>query len=132
MALAQYVPVIVFAGATGEFLARVTLLDGILLTQENTASISYTVAQTNQQMTATPAPVTGHTNVTVPVDQAISDSLVTTDANWTADTIGYNFSWQVDVTTYPAFAVAGWYTLKFTILPDSGQPLIAAFLVQAI
>ena len=66
------------------------------------------------------------------VDQVVLDQLQA-DSLWTADTLGYNFCHELDVSACQAFPTAGRrYLVEYTLTPTLGQVIKVRFRVYAI
>ncbi len=54
-----------------------------------------------------------------------------TDSLWTVDATGYNFRHVLDVSTSPAFAVAGRrYLVEYQLTPAVGQVIVVRFRIN--
>ncbi len=126
------IPGTVFQGGSATLLARVVGGDGALLTQAGVASARYTVHELDETDPGAATPVSGHADVAVPVASLIHDTLQN-DALWDVDEEGYNFKYVLDVSSQPAFAVAGrLYRITFELTPPSGQVILVRFRVHAV
>ena len=102
------------------------------ITQADIATIRYSVYLLDDQDPDGRTPVTGHSQVTLPVYQVVFNSLQT-DATWTVDAIGYNFRHVLDVSAHPAFAVAGRrYLIEYALTPLSGQVILVRYRINVI
>jgi len=122
----------VFKNGTATLLARVVGGDGQHVTQIDIASVSYSVYLLDDQDADSRTEVSGHTNVALTVADVVFNDLQT-DALWTADETGYNFRHTLDVSTNPAFTIAGRrYMVEFELTPTSGQAILVRFRVNVI
>ena len=132
MADASDIQGVVFKSGSAILLARVVGADGHLLLRANLASARYTLYQLEDHDPDAAAPVSGHSNVSVPVASLVYDSLQK-DALWDVDDVGYNFKHVLDVSSHPAFPTAGRnYRVVFTLAPTGGQVILVRFRVHAI
>jgi hypothetical protein len=112
---------IVWQNGSAVFLARAIGWDGVALHRSDVASISYTVFE---KIADVWTPVTGHTAVSLTVNDVLSDTLETTDDRWTRDSIGYNFEHLLDTTVNQAFATAeAKYLVVYSVTP-TGDPRV--------
>jgi len=122
----------VFRDGSATLLARAVGGTGSPLVQADVASAQYTVYLLDEKNPDTWTPVTGHTNVSVPIDALIFDTLQT-DNLWTVDATGYNFRHVLDVSAQPAFAIAGQsYLIVFELTPTIGQVILLRFRLKSI
>lgn len=105
---------------TVTLLARVLNWDGNVILPANVSSISYT-AYTIGSSGGTRTPIPGHTEKSLVVADVLFPTLQN-DPRWTADKIGYNFRYTVDVSTNHIADNAGSVILiAMTLMPVSGQ-----------
>ena len=113
-------------------LARVVGGDGTAILPADVASAKYSVYLLDDQDPDSRTAVTGHTSVSLTVADVIFNSLQT-DALWTIDGTGYNFRHVMDVSTNPAFAIAGRrFLVEYELTPASGQVILVRFRVNVI
>ena len=116
----------VFVNGTLTALARIVDWQNNLLTVEGTTSVEYTLTDPNGNV------VSGHTNVSLTPANVLFDTLQTSPALWSVDTIGFNFMHTIDVATLgPAFAITGLYELLYTIQPAGGQAVLVRYAITA-
>ena len=113
-------------GETPVLFARITNSQtGAAITPSDVSSIEYTAYKvTSGWATQTKTAVTGHS--AVPIDSsALLSSVVppSQDPRWTADTVGYNFTFEPDSRTNPIFPSAGDYEIIVTVKFASANPL---------
>lgn len=122
----------VFRNGSAVLLARIVGADGELLTPLDVASAKYTIYELDAASPDGDSPVGGHAGVAVAVASLISPTLKN-DALWEADTAGYNFRHELDVSANPAFPQsARHYRIVFELLPYQGQVILVRFRVHAI
>lgn len=122
----------VFKGGTATLLARVVGGDGEPIRQADLASAGYSVHLLDAQDPDRRVPVEGHTSVSLPVAELISDALQTGGA-WDVDAEGYNFRHTIDVASAPAFSRAGRrYLVEFRLVPVAGQPVFVRFRLNCV
>ncbi len=117
---------------TATFLARVVDAADNSVQPAVIAAVQYSVYLLDDQNPDAWLPVDGHHAVTLAVGQAVLDQLQV-DSLWTADTLGYNFRHELDVSAYQAFPTAGrHYLVEYTLWPTHGQVIKVRFRVYAI
>lgn len=122
----------VFKNGSATLLARVVGADAMPVATADIASVRYTIYLLDDDDPDAGTAVEGHTAVDLAVSEVILDGLQT-DAMWDVDAVGYNFKHELDVTTAQAFATAGRnYRIVFELMPQSGQPILVRFRVNAI
>jgi len=122
----------VFRDGSATLFARAVGGTGLPLVQADVASAQYTVYRLDEKDPDAWTPVTGHTNVSVPVDALIFDTLQQ-DNLWTVDATGYNFRHVLDVSAQPAFAIAGQtYLVVYELTPTVGQVILLRFRLKSI
>lgn len=132
MATACEVSAAVFSSASAILLARVVNAQGLPLVPSQIASASYTVYQLDEWDLASATPLPGHTNRALVPGEILLDTLQL-DALWNVDTTGYNFRHVVDVSSQPAFPVAGvHYRCRHELVPTAGQVIVVRFKLLAI
>jgi hypothetical protein len=110
---------IVLAGNPCTILARVIGGDGDAITQDDIASVTWTVYDVDaQQQTDSGAP---------DVDDCILDTL-TVDGRWTTDAIGFNCAVDIDSTSFPNGGDC--YQVRITLTPVSGDPYSVVAMIQ--
>ncbi len=121
-----------FKNGSATLLARIVGQDGDNILQSDVNTIVYTVYLLDDQDPNTRTPVTGHTDVSLTVADIIFNTLQT-DAIWTVDATGYNFRHVLDVSSNPAFAIAGRrYLVEYQLTPAVGQMIIVRFRINVI
>lgn len=132
MAEAQDIHGTVFKNASATFLARVVGPDGLVVTWADIVTAKYSVYLLDDRDPDSQAPVTGHADVPLAVADVVFPTLQK-DALWTKDAEGYNFRHVLDVTTHPAFTIAGrTYRVLYELTPASGQVIPVRFRVHVI
>jgi len=127
MATARDVHGAVFKDGTGVCLARVEGYDGVDLVQADVSAAEYSIYLLDEQKPDSRAAVAGHQAESLVVSEVIFNTLQT-GGLWTEDTTGYNFCLIVDVSSNPAFAVAGKdYLVEVKLTPVSGQVILLRF-----
>lgn len=122
----------VFKNGSATLLARVVGPDGHPIQQAHIASVTYTVYVVDPLDPDSDTPVEGHKSIGVPGELLIFD-VPQRDPLWDVDATGYNFKHVLDVSTWPAFAVAGrTYRIVFELTPHTGQVILVRFRVYAI
>jgi len=117
---------------TVTLMARIVGADAANLVQANIGSIQYSIYLLDDQDADARTAVAGHTDVSLTVADVVFDSLQT-DALWTVDTTGYNFQHVPDVSTNPAFAIAGRrYLVEYRLTPVVGQIILARFRINVL
>jgi len=117
---------------TVTLMARIVGANGANLVQAGISAIQYSIYLLDDQDADARTAVTGHTDAGLTVSDVIFDSLQA-DAIWTVDTTGYNFRHVPDVSTNPAFAIAGRrYLVEYRITPTTGQVILARFRINVI
>ena len=120
----------VFKNGSATLMARVVGNDGSLLTQSDLSATEYTVYLIDGYDPDDLTEVEGHTAVDVAVADVILNSLVDDD-RWDADDTGYNFRYQLDVSSDQAFTQAGReYLVEWQLTPTSGQVILVRFRVR--
>jgi hypothetical protein len=121
-----------FKNGTATLMARIVGPTGANLTQADIATIQYSVYLLDDQDADRRTPVTGHSQITLPVYQVVFNSLQT-DATWTVDSIGYNFRHILDIAAHAAFAFAGRrYLVEYTFTPLAGQIVLVRYRINVI
>jgi hypothetical protein len=121
-----------FKNGSVTLLARIVGPSGENVLQANINSVQYSVYLLDDQnpdsRTATPH----HDNIAIGVADVIFDALQL-DALWTVDPYGYNFRHVLDVSEYPAFAVAGRrYLVEYRLTPPTGQIILVRFRINVL
>jgi len=114
--------------ASATLLARVVGPDNETpIKQADLASAKYTAYLLDEHDPDVQTPITGHTDVDVPIAGLIHDTLQE-DALWgDLDETGYNFKHVLDVATDLFTLIGRTYRITFTLTPTSGQPIIVRF-----
>ena len=121
-----------FKNGSVTLLARIVGNDADPVTTADISSIEYSIYLLDDQNPDLRTAVEGHEDATLTVADVLFDSLQT-DALWTADATGYNFRHTPDVSSYPAFAVAGRrYLVEYRLSPTLGQIIIVRFRINVI
>jgi hypothetical protein len=134
----------VFKDGSVTNLARITGSEGLPITRaqfvlgDSSSSSSgedsrayYTLYLLDDQDSDNKTPVTGHENVALDINQIIFDTLQT-DGLWDEDSRGYNFRHTIDISSNPAFAIAGRsYQAEYRLTPTGGQVVIVRFQLLA-
>ena len=121
-----------FRGGTAVLLARVVGEDAQPVAQVDITAAEYSIYLLDDQDADSRTVVAGHEDVSLAASQLIFDTLQTDDL-WTVDDEGYNFRHVLDVSTDPAFAIAGRrYLVEHRLTPDSGQTILVRFRVNVI
>lgn len=132
MAEARDIHGIAFKHGSVVLLARLVGPDASLLAPSQVAAAQYSIDLLDDTAPDDATPVAGHTAVPVPVHRLLSDSL-RLDGAWEIDHEGYNFRHELDVSTQPAFTVAGrCYRIAFQLTPVDGQVILVRFHVHVI
>ena len=113
-------------------LARVVNWAAEYITLASISSIAYTVSLVDEDDEDVATAVTGHNGEAIAKADAVFDTLQTGDI-WTVDDTGYNFKYQIDVSTDAAFSERGrTYLVEVVITPTSGQAVRWSYRVEAI
>jgi len=121
-----------FRNGSAVLLARVVGGDGVPLVRSDIASAEYSLHELDRDDPDSREPVTGHTAVSLAVEDVVFDGLQT-DITWTMDSMGYNFRHVLAVDTNDAFAIAGRdYLIEFRLTPVTGQVIIVRFRIYVI
>lgn len=122
----------VFKNGSATLLARIVGKDAANVAQADISSAVYSIYLLDEDDPDSRTVVSGHDEASLAVADIIYDTLQT-DAIWSVDATGYNFSHVVDVSTDTAFEIAGRdYLVEFTLTPVTGQVIIVRFKVRAI
>ncbi len=122
----------VFKNASATCLARLIGQDTNPIVQSDLASGSYSIFLLDDHEPDSRTSVTGHEAVELALGDVVFDTLQTDD-RWTCDTTGYNFCHTIDVSTHPAFALAGRnYLVEYRLPPVDGQVMVARFRFHCI
>lgn len=122
----------VFAEGSVVNLARLETADGELVEPSSMASASYSIVARDLCSGIGDTPVAGHLDQALVPSAVLFDTLQNGDI-WDQDETGYNFRHEIDVTTDPAFPVAGkTYLVRYRLTPVSGQPVIFQFSIRAV
>ena len=129
---ASHIPCTAHKNGTLTFMARIVGEDADEIVQADLTAIAYTVYLQDRHQSDRRQPVDGHEAVEIEVAEAVFDTLQLDDL-WTEDGVGYNFRHTIDISTSPAFTIAGRHFLvEFTFTPVAGQPILAVFRVSVI
>ena len=119
-------------GGTATCLARVVGEDAVAINQPTIASAAYSIFLLDDNDPDARNAVNGHDAVSLDVSAIIFNSLIT-DARWAADETGYNFRHTIDVSTNPAFAIAGRnYLVEYRLMPVAGQVIVVRFRLYCV
>jgi len=122
----------VFKEGSASLLARAVDWSGVVLEQADISSAEYTIYLLDDQAPDTRTAVTGHTAVALTVADILYNTLQT-GADWTVDSVGYNFRLDLDVSADEAFSVAGRrYVVEVKLTPTSGQDILLRFRCNVI
>lgn len=114
--------VVVNEGSACVLLARVIKADNTPIKQSEIDSISFSSAKVGST-----GAVVGPTALAK--SEVVFDSLQL-DSRWTADRVGFNFSYSPSVAAYPEGDAD--YLLLVTIQPNAGEPLVLRFQVHTL
>lgn len=132
MAIAKDILGTVFRHSTAILMARVVDAAAEPINQASVASASYTIFALEVNAPSSLAPVTGHEDVALTVEDIVFDVLQT-DGGWTVDDVGYNFRHEIDVSENEAFGEAGRnYQVRYELLPVTGQKIVFRFQLKCI
>lgn len=120
----------VFERSTAVFLARVAFADGVLVKPSDIVSATYTIQRRGCDDAS--AVVAGHDGVAFDPAAALYATLQT-DPPWDADATGYNFRFEPDTSTDPAFPNPGEVCeVRFELSPTTGAPIVFRFQVEVL
>jgi len=132
MATATDIQGVVFKNGTATLLARIVGSDAAAINQADIDSIAYSVYQLDESDPNAATVIPGHDNVSLSVSDVVFNTLQV-DARWTIDSVGYNFRHEIDVSTSPAFTVAGpYFQVRYELTPIVGQVVVARFKLRVI
>lgn len=132
MAEACEIQGVAFQNGSAVLLARLVGANGELLTPVLIQSAQYTITLLDDNDLAAATSVEGHTAVPLNVSNLLRATATVDDA-WDLDTIGYNFRHELNVTSHPAFALAGrHYRVHYDLAPSEGQRIVVRFRVHVI
>lgn len=132
MAIASDTYGAVFKNGAAILLARVVGADGQLVVPGDVALITYSVLELDERRPDETTVVEGHEAKVLLADEVFFAGLQS-DSLWSADTTGYNFRHEIDVSAYEAFPAAGVsYQVRYEVTPTSGQKLVFRFHLRAI
>jgi hypothetical protein len=121
-----------FKNGSITLMARIVGAGGANIAQADIATIRYSVYLLDDQDPDARTPVTGHSQITLPVYQVVYNTLQT-DPTWTVDSVGYNFRHELDVAGFPAFPLAGRRCLiEYALTPLSGQVILLRYRINVI
>jgi hypothetical protein len=113
-------------------LARIVGADGANIIKADINTVKYSIYLLDKQNPDSRTAVAGHVFKTLAVAEVIFDTLQT-NLNWTVDSKGYNFRHELDVSTYPAFAITGRrYLIEYQLTPAVGQIILIRFRLNVI
>jgi hypothetical protein len=122
----------VFKNGSATLLARVVGHDGEAIVRADIASARYSIYLLDDDDADSRTAVTGHSDVSLTVADVLFDTLQTGPL-WTVDAAGYNFCHQVNVSSHPAFAIAGRrYLVEYRLAPHAGQVIVVRFRVNVV
>lgn len=102
---------------------------GDLLTIAGTSVASYTIYEIDPNDEDNRTAIEGHEDVALTVADVILDS----PGSWDIDDTGYNFLHEIDISTNPAFTLAGReYLVVVSVTPTDEQPRLGAFRQRVI
>jgi hypothetical protein len=121
-----------FKNGSATLLARIVGANGENVQQDDIESAEYTVYLLDDQDPDSRTAVAEHSAAPLSVVEIIFDELQT-DPIWTADATGYNFRHTLDVSSHPAFAIAGRrYLVEYRLIPADGQKILVRFRINVI
>lgn len=122
----------VMKNGTATLMARVLGHAAAAIAPDDVASIGYSVYLLDDDDPDARTAVAGHDDVGLTVADVLFDPLQTDD-RWTVDTTGYNFRHTLDVSSNPAFAIAGRrYLVEYRLTPVDGQVILVRFRINVI
>ena len=122
---------VVYAGGSVVTMARLESIEGTPLDPAEIASVHYTIHEVDHCAVGVETPVAGHENQPIS-PAAVLYAALQTDSTWDVDAEGYNFRYEIDTTTDPAFPTAGkTYVVRYVVTPLSGQPILFRFQIEA-
>ena len=122
----------VFRNGTAILMARVVNSAGVAVTPATIVAVEYTVYELTPDDPSGLVAVTGHDGVSLTVGDVFFATLQN-DETWTADSEGYNFRHEIDVSSAEAFPKAGTqYQVRYEFTPTSGQKTIVRFQLRVI
>lgn len=122
----------VHKNGTATFLARVIGPSGEPLAPTEVFAASYSLSLLDDREPDARSAVTGHDEVALTVADVLLPALET-GALWTRDGLGYNFRHTLNVSTHPAFTIAGRrYLLEYRLVPAAGQAILLRFRIHVI
>ncbi|MEN6458593.1 MAG: hypothetical protein ABFC63_06650 [Thermoguttaceae bacterium] len=121
-----------FKNGSLTLLARIVDDNGANLTLAAANSVRYSVYLLDDQDPDVRTAVEGHDNVGLTIADVLFSSLQT-GSIWTVDTTGYNFRHVLDVSSHPAFTLAGRrYLVEYRVMPVVGQVILVRFRINVI
>jgi hypothetical protein len=119
-----------FKNGSVTLLARIVGNDGNIVVPADIGEIRYSVFLLDDQNADNRVAVEGHEEVEL-MPAGVLFSSLQTGPLWTVDTTGYNFRHALDVSTYPAFPVAGRrYLVEYRLAPTAGQVIVVRFRIN--
>jgi hypothetical protein len=121
-----------FKNGSAILMARIVGAGGVNILRSEINAIRYSVYLLDDFDPDQRTAVAGHDNVLLATAGLVFDSLQT-DPAWTVDAVGYNFRHILDVSTHPAFSVAGRrYLVEYRLTPTTGQVILVRFRINVI
>jgi hypothetical protein len=121
-----------FKNGSAILMARIVGAGGANIVRADITAIRYSVYLLDDQDPDARTAVANHDNVALSVASVVFDSLQT-DATWTVDTTGYNFKHVLNVSSSPAFSVAGRrYLVEYRLTPAAGQVILVRFRINVV
>ena len=122
----------IFKNSTGQLMARVVGDANAAVAQADIASIVYSVYTLDPDDPDDQEVIDGHEDVALTVADVVFDSLQT-DSRWTVDSTGYNFRFEIDVSSDEAFPVRGdVYLVRAELKPTSGQVIVVEWKIKCV
>jgi hypothetical protein len=119
-----------FKNGSVVLLARIVGNDGNIVVPGDIGAIAYSVYLLDDQNADNRTVVEGHENAALTPSGVLFSSLQTGPL-WTVDIYGYNFRHALDVSTHPAFPVAGRrYLVEYRLTPTTGQVIVVRFRIN--
>jgi hypothetical protein len=131
MTTAIEIPGLVYKRGTATLLARVVGPSGAVLMPGEVQSARYTIYELDETDPDSETPLAGHADVVLNVAEILLADLVQDD-RWSVDDQGYNFRHRIDVTTDPAFPVAGLYYRVRYELVTSAETILVRFRLRCV
>jgi hypothetical protein len=132
MAEARNIDGSAFKNGSAILLARIVGENGGCVRQSGISTIAYSIYLLDDQDADLRTVVAGHENVALTIADVLYDTLQH-DIIWTVDDVGYNFRHVLDVSTHPAFSIAGRrYLVEYRLTPTAGQIIQVRFRINVV